>query len=285
MGDGIYPLQRRNGCCLLSQVCLFQDASINESRLTLRSGFGISAIEVSNTYAQTCVLTATSTSFSTVQCAEGKFTDFGFVQLPMTIGGKVLPTYTIFAPLYQLNWQSSDLSLFPSTPPPPTTTAPGSSSNPNPSSNSGSSPRSSSTGTLSIPNATGGAGGDDNGAGSSDSLSPGVKAGIGVGVAIGVIAILALLFFIFRGIRRRKLAAGAGDSEHGGKGPVPLSKASETEGQEVKELEGNSVPVELGAASSAQGERTAAAHHQPVFELEADSPIEPPSRWLGQLNK
>ena len=244
---------------------------------------------MSNTYAQTCVVTATSSSFSTVQCAKGSFTQFSLVTVPRTINDAVESSFVIFAPLIQINWQAKDV------PPPPTTSSPGptnggsgsgSGSGSGGGGGSGSSPSSTQT-SASVANPA-----DKPPAGDSTqtiTLSDGAKAGIGLGVGAAVVILAFAAFMLIRAVRRKRAAAAAKrDSRKAG---VPLPDQPELGGNEVKELDGTEKPieklpfesvpplvparspVELGTGSAA-GLRTSMTTDGPVFELEApDTPI------------
>lgn len=84
----------------------------------------------------------------------------------MTISAAAISTYTLFAPLIQINWQSSDRPSWSAT------------STPTPSATSSTLPP---TSTVALPRG----------------LSTGAKAGIGVGIALGVLAMIALVLFIY----------------------------------------------------------------------------------------
>ncbi|KAI3316879.1 hypothetical protein HD806DRAFT_516413 [Xylariaceae sp. AK1471] len=136
--------------------------------------------------AQTCYSIATAGSFAAVQCSSGTSNGFSYYNVPATVtetGGDsvtLLSAVTVYAPLFQLLHQSTDL--------PPTQT----SSTPQPSSTTQAA-TSTSTSTIPEPSTS---------PSTQGSLSSGAKAGIGVGASIGGLALIgAALFFFFR--RRR----------------------------------------------------------------------------------
>ncbi|KAH8887828.1 hypothetical protein GQ53DRAFT_270648 [Thozetella sp. PMI_491] len=251
------------------------------------SSFGISTIVATNTHAQTCVLTATTSSYITVQCNTGIFTSFSTVNIPATISGVVISKYIVFAPLYQLNFKASDI---PSTQSSGTATA---SSGPS----SGSTttlPRSTSTVVDDTPS-------------SSSGLSGTAKIGIGVGAAVGAVLLLVIAFLLWR-LRRRNSPPKTDEAAAG----IPRRRSSkkkgsghpeaELGGSEVKELDGRPIHTELptqmpshrippdsgprfrrsdqnwvvspadGTSSTVDGlVSPLEPHHGAVFELEGDS--------------
>ncbi|KAI0505622.1 hypothetical protein F5B22DRAFT_651556 [Xylaria bambusicola] len=137
--------------------------------------------------AQTCYSIATTGSFPVVSCSSGKSNDFADYVVPATVTETVgsastslavalINTVTIYAPLFQLNFQSTDL---PSVNPDRTAASTLSSTHTIPGDSS--SPTSSAAG----------------------GLSTGAKAGIGVGAAVGAIGSIALLTAIFLYYRKR----------------------------------------------------------------------------------
>ncbi|RVD87733.1 uncharacterized protein DFL_001945 [Arthrobotrys flagrans] len=137
--------------------------------------------------AQTCVFTATSTTFDAVVCS-------GFVRSPTeyiiptsytTVENSEasvvkISTQTFFAPLFQLNWRSVDL--------------PSSSSNTRSSSVS----QTQTNGpTNTSDSGEGGSGGDGGG------LSTGAKAGIGAGVGVVALFLLGALIWFWKSRKRR----------------------------------------------------------------------------------
>ncbi|OIW29250.1 hypothetical protein CONLIGDRAFT_633403 [Coniochaeta ligniaria NRRL 30616] len=225
--------------------------AIPSNTTALHSGFSISWVSASSTLAQTCVQTATSTSFVTVQCDSGTFVEFSSVTVPNTISDKVLQSYVLFAPLYQLNFKASDV-------PAKTTSTSGPTSSPTstpltlpttgiPSQTSSSSSSSATeTGSPTAPAAPTDASG----------LSSGAKAGIGVGVALGALLLTALAILFFR-LRRRKqnmaastagtsaVGAGTGAGAVGEKGARNGRSQAELGSEEVRELDGRPVVTEL----------------------------------------
>ncbi|PMD22647.1 hypothetical protein NA56DRAFT_93305 [Hyaloscypha hepaticicola] len=120
----------------------------------------------SNFDAQTCIWVATSTTISVVTCQSGTSGNLEYVTVPATTSNVAVSEYILFAPLIQMNWQSTD----------------------RPSSSPTSTPTSSGTsGTL--PTAT---------SPPSSGLTPGAKAGIGVGVTLGALAVVALIFLYWK---------------------------------------------------------------------------------------
>ncbi|KAI0111084.1 hypothetical protein GGR51DRAFT_557492 [Nemania sp. FL0031] len=141
--------------------------------------------------AQTCYSIATIGSFAAVGCSSGMSNDYRYYNVPATVTetvgssstaliATVISTVTIFAPLFQLHYQSTDLSSsqISSTTQTASSTLASTSTmpaSPNPPSSS--------------PSAAAG-------------LSSGAKAGIGVGAGVGGLLLLgAAIFFFFR---RRK---------------------------------------------------------------------------------
>jgi hypothetical protein len=206
-------------------------------------------------------MTATSTAFVTVQCNSGTFVEFSAVTVPNTVSDQVLSSYVLFAPLYQLNFQASDVpakatttstpsSSLTSTPltlpttgiPSPTSSSSPSSSSP---ASSGAGNGTSATGISASPTAP---------ADSQNGLSSGAKAGIGVGVALGALLLITLAIFFFR-IRKRKQEAATSTAESSatGTGAVIANEKRATSrrpqaelgSEEVRELDGRPVVTEL----------------------------------------
>ncbi|KAI5917203.1 hypothetical protein F4810DRAFT_68931 [Camillea tinctor] len=217
------------------------------------TGYTCSSIEVSDTYAQTCVVTATSTSFSTVQCDEGTFVSFSGVTVPNS--GRSM--YTLFAPLIQINFQQSDLPATSTSEPQGTptgdttattaTTAPGS--------------------TLTqIPTETGSSTTTSPSAGSSqnDGLPNAAKAGIGVGVGVCVLILIIVPIVLYKNRKRQRQAREISATEDGNDREKSPSKRHEIGGGEINELEGT-VPQEVPATALSLG-----SPRQPgaIFELE-----------------
>jgi hypothetical protein len=185
----------------------------------------------------------------------------------------VQSSYIIYAPLIQLNFQSSDI-------PAKSTNAATGSPTGTVSSSPGSSPTSGDSAATALPGGEGqslGSGEDDAG-----TLTQAQKAGIGIGVAAVVVILGFFLFWFFRRIRKRKMVAMGKlpDSENNGAVPLPPKTSHEADGQEVKELEAVSKPQEIVApvpteltTSSAAGQRASMQNPGQVYELEADSPV------------
>ncbi len=191
------------------------------------------------------MLIATTSSFISVQCYSGAFVGFSTVDIPATVSDVVLSVYTVFAPLYQLNFQASDL---------PATHA-STTSGATPASTTPSSRSSGQTTTLPSPTAAAPApsssGGGSGGSPSSPSgLSSTARIGIGVGVAVGAVLLFIIAFLLWR-LRRRDRSpkseeAGAGRpvSEDSKKKPKAHME-TELGGTEVKELDGHEIHAEL----------------------------------------
>ncbi|ETS73828.1 hypothetical protein PFICI_14774 [Pestalotiopsis fici W106-1] len=176
---------------------------------------------------QTCISVGSTGSFAAVQCSSGQSEGFTYLDLPATVtetvssseSALILETFTLSAPLFQLNFQSSDL--------PSTVTGPITITTDATTSSASTFPQTASS-------ASGG-------------LSTGAKAGIGVGAGLAVIALFGALLFYFS--RRRKRPAELA-------GPLPTETPKpELAGQAytvptelhanptAQELPGNSLPV------------------------------------------
>ncbi|ORY58519.1 uncharacterized protein BCR38DRAFT_413371 [Pseudomassariella vexata] len=251
------------------------------------SGFSPSSIETLNTYAATCIVVATQSSFSTVVCDSGSFTDFSVITIP----NNDLSSFTVYAPLFQLNFQASDIPAPSTTTPseeptstsqtvPTSTTASAASSTSDPVASlitvtaSRSSSGSSGAATAS-PNT------DDEGG-----LSTSAKIGIGVSVAVGAIIGFAVFFLWVRSRRRSAETEPAGKLSKKKKKPDVSGSGGDEEEPSIQELDGHKVH-ELGAASLSVG-----ALRQPValFELEGTTPVSPITpntpmrdRWQDQF--
>jgi hypothetical protein len=57
----------------------------------------------------TCVFAASSTSVAIMTCEAGKTSGFTYFQVPFTVSNTAEPVFTLFAPLIQINWQSTDI--------------------------------------------------------------------------------------------------------------------------------------------------------------------------------
>ncbi|KAI0121288.1 hypothetical protein BJ170DRAFT_698437 [Xylariales sp. AK1849] len=267
------------------------------------SGFFPTTLSVSNTYAATCINVATSSSFSTVVCDDGTFTDFSLITIP----NDDMNTFTVYAPLYQLNFQASDIPVI------STSTSPTKSEPASPSSTGSSMPSSTSqsVGTSSSPSASdpvasliptslrsstttsstaesSGPAGPSSGDNSfSDGgLKNGAKIGIGVGLSVGLFLLAAVIFVIWHSRRRDKRRAFAEDEKSKGPGTAPKRNGSQRVelGEDgVVELEGHDVQEAPATALSFGQQRQSGA----IFELPADnahtliSPSTPRQPWHG----
>ncbi|KAI1464674.1 uncharacterized protein F4812DRAFT_150151 [Daldinia caldariorum] len=160
---------------------------------------------------QTCITTLTSTTVPTVTCESGTSAHFEYVTIPYAAVDAsfvhVISTFTVYAPLFQLNHQATDLPSI-------TEEAIGTSTS--------SSSTTSTTSTMSIqmfPPPT-----SPTESSNRPGLSAGVQAAIGCGVAFGIIISLTIAFFVFRS-RRRKA-----DSQ-----PIEL----QSDERKLNELQGN----------------------------------------------
>ncbi|KAI1840137.1 hypothetical protein JX265_009287 [Neoarthrinium moseri] len=249
------------------------------------TGFTPSSITAAGTYAATCLNVATTSTFSTVACRSGQFQDFSRIEIP---NGDI-KTFTVFAPLIQLNFQSSDL---PATSSAAETAGGGGGASPSSTGQSlpsitgmsGSSTASDPVASL-IPSslrtsatALGSSGHrDDNKVDDEDhgGLATGAKIGIGVGVGVGAFLLIVIAFLIWRSRRKAKKVGAEDEKGAGGFGGGigglgrKKSKRAELAGNEVLEMEGNKTQ-ELPATALSVGEpRQPAA----IFELEASTPL------------
>ncbi|KAL8397145.1 hypothetical protein RB594_004019 [Gaeumannomyces avenae] len=244
------------------------------------SGYSISSVVATGTTGQTCVAVVTSTtSLSTVQCISGSFANFNLVTLPNTDSPG---TYTVFAPLFQLNHRAQDLSA--------TTATTGSSSTPS------TAPGGSAPGPPSQPAETSqppSGGADANAENGGGGLTLGTKVGIGVGAGALAVCAVVLLLLAARALRRRRAARPVGEPLPGEGRPLP--REPELGGTEVRELEACEKPRELaghddeedhgdvggagsrGLPEGAKAEKAGVgagvgAGGGPVFELEGSRP-------------
>ncbi|KAI1347574.1 hypothetical protein F5Y01DRAFT_242591 [Xylaria sp. FL0043] len=160
-----------------------------------------------NSTAQTCIFTAISTSFLAQICADGGPTHTSFaVPTEYYIGPGAIQTevtltsIVLFAPMFQINWQSSDR----------TTTLPA---------NNISTGESSSSGTS------------GNSIDAHPGLSISAKVGIGAGVSLGVLAIFTVLAFFVLRRRRSKLRV-----KQRPVADIPAGRSPELQGEEKYEL-------------------------------------------------
>jgi LPXTG-motif cell wall-anchored protein len=199
----VQSISFRDSRWLLSDV----RTSVVQQQTAHRTDIGSGFKCLNNGIAQTCVLYASSTSFPIVTCQSGTSAAFSYYTLPTTVSATVtsaskvsvtaatITAFNMYAPMIQINWQSSDL---------PTTST----------STSGTSSASSRTSQTSIAQA-------------SSKLSTGAEAGIGVGVALGVIAIGIISWVLYRRRRKQEYVAAAGHSptaEIGGSGIYEMGK-------------------------------------------------------------
>lgn len=206
---GLLPSETAIGCCPTGFQC---SQSFN-------AGIG-----------QTCISIATAGSFAAVQCSSGQSVGFTYLGIPATVtetnsgseSAFVLETFTVSAPLFQLNFQSSDL--------PATMTG------------SITISTDANTSSTSTPAETGSPAGEG--------LSTGAKAGIGAGVGVATVALIgALLFFLLRRRKRTPTAELAAQSEPT-EAPATEAPKQELPGQQPRhnvpaELQVNLVPSEL----------------------------------------
>jgi hypothetical protein len=167
-------------------------------------------------------------------CESGTTSDFSYLQIPLTISNTADPSFTVFAPLIQINWQSSDLSS---------------------SASSTTNIASSSTATLSASSSSNTA--TDTKAG----LATGAIVGIAIGASLVVIALAILLFLLIRkpnakyGLVTQYPATVLQElSGEGKKGVVehsyPIVEApaqKEMQPAEIDSRQGSGPPVELDA--------------------------------------
>lgn len=135
---------------------------------------------------QTCITTLTSTTVPTVTCESGTSAHFEYVTIPYAAADvstiQVISTFTVFAPLFQLNHQASDLS----------------------STTNKAADTSISSAISSSPSQTSPIQALPTQSSSAQGLSAGAQAGIGCGVALGIILLGTIAFCLFRS-RRRKI--------------------------------------------------------------------------------
>ncbi|KAI1393701.1 uncharacterized protein F4822DRAFT_424164 [Hypoxylon trugodes] len=147
-----------------------------EPRANGRRGYACSR----GIFGNTCVTEYTSTSIPTATCESGVTASFQYLTIPfvanITGSVKYASTFTALAPLFQLNYQSSDIS---------------STSNTERTATSASS--TASLPVVTIPRSD---------SQQSQSLSAGARAGIGCGVGLGVILLGIIAFCLIRSWRR-----------------------------------------------------------------------------------
>lgn len=207
-----------------------------------------------------------------------------------------MKTFTVYAPLYQLNFKASDLPRTTSMRPGPTSSdnaaspsstgssVPTETGNPTTTSDPvasliPSSLRSSATSSATVGATASGTGGSG--------MPTGTNVGIGVGVGVGVILLLIAAFFVGRS--RRKDKKSVTEDAEGASSPLGAtstglgrkkSMRAELGGAEVVELEGNGTQELPATALSVGRLRQPAA----IFELEADYPstLAPPTPRYGR---
>ena len=158
---------------------------------------GYSGFACANAMGNTCVQVVTSGAIRTATCKSAGVWDAGgpplmvpatqTVAVGSSVSSQYVPTFTVYAPMFQLNFQSTDLPASSTTQSRQSTGAP----------------------TMSVPTETN-TGAPDAG------LSAGARAGIGVGVAAVVIGLLVAIVLLVR--RRKRREAGvtpqSGQSAH-----------------------------------------------------------------------
>ncbi|KAF3064836.1 hypothetical protein GL218_01615 [Daldinia childiae] len=169
---------------------------------------------------QTCITTLTSTTFPTVTCESGTSAHFEYVTIPYIAAGvsttQVISTFTVLAPLFQLNHQASDL--------PSTTDKAADSSivSATSASLSQTSPQ------QALPTQSS----------STQGLSTGAQAGIGCGVALGIIILGVIAFCLFRSRRRKIGPTELESTEQETKFPIEFHEQAPA----AVELDGNWTP-------------------------------------------
>lgn len=165
--------------------------------------FKLRGFTCANNNGNTCIATATSTAIPTAFCDGTDLTDSATETFPTvvtvtqtdTASGEVevstsTRTMVLFAPMFQLNFQASDL--------PASTTA------------STTRPSSTSTSTPSTTSAAD----DDKTSKSSGGLSSGARVGLGVGIGLGIAFLLAFAGFIYYYRRSRRVQLPLGGEFH-----------------------------------------------------------------------
>lgn len=194
---------------------------------------------------QTCISLLTSATVATVTCESGTSAHFSHLTVPfaveLTDSASIISTFSVWAPMVQLKYQSSDL--------------PPSSITPSPTTTSGSTGDSIATTSSSNNNAA-----LITDAPVQDSLPVGSRVGIGVGVAAGVIILAIIGFCAVRVWRRRRLVAPVTyqEAEQPREQPPPFAY------QDVKQSAPVG-PVELGGTD----------HITPIthYEMPADAKV------------
>ncbi|TLD25267.1 hypothetical protein PspLS_05667 [Pyricularia sp. CBS 133598] len=197
------------------------------------SGYTISSIVATSTTAQTCIAVATSSAFSTVQCVDGVLKDYGELTVP---GRGVASTYTLFAPLIQLNYRAQDR--------PSSGGSGGSGGSSMPLETGSSTPLPSSSDSSGGGNSSS-SDNNNNSSGDQGGLTLGTKVGIGIGAVFALIITGLLLFFMRRALQRRRANMPIGEMLPDEKKGIPGQP--ELGGAEINELDDTSRPQELSA--------------------------------------
>lgn len=102
---------------MLSQVrSPFLDiVDVEEVIISILNGNLFSGYACGNLGGQTCIQTATSATIPTARCEAGTITDSGTAVVPETPASSITAA-TLFAPMFQINWQSSDGAGFAAAP-------------------------------------------------------------------------------------------------------------------------------------------------------------------------
>ncbi|KAK2607778.1 hypothetical protein N8I77_006430 [Diaporthe amygdali] len=192
---------------------------------------------------QKCALSISSSTVSTLQCSDGRAVDLATLSIPYTTTQSssvaTISTFSAYAPLLQLMYQSSDIS---STTSPPSTT---------------------STSSGQETNSSGGQG-----------LSTGASAGIGVGVGLGVIILAAAAFWFWR-VRRKNMKTAAPNHASNSEN-FRDSRPGGSEAKSPQELQGYLTVPEIDSRTTLQevpgggldGPRVDAARVQQISPVE-----------------
>ncbi|KAI1808426.1 hypothetical protein F4811DRAFT_238397 [Daldinia bambusicola] len=195
---------------------------------------------------QTCITTLTSTTVPTVTCESGTSAHFEYVTIPYAAvdasSVHVISTFTVYAPLFQLNHQASDLpSITEEIIGTSTTTT---------------SSTTSTTSTISIeisPPPT-----PPTESSNRSGLSAGAQAAIGCGVALSIIISLTIAFFVFRS-RRRKV-----DSQ-----PIEL----QSDERKLKELQINESQSNELHSNGIRNYGIQSYEHEPKFRMRPQAQV------------
>lgn len=169
---------------------------------------------------QKCALSISSSTVSTAQCSGGRAVDLATLSIPYTTTENssitTISTFSAYAPLLQLMYQSSDVS---------TTTS-----------------SSSSTTSSSKGQGTNSSG--------SQGLSTGASAGIGVGVGLGVVILVGAAFWYWR-VRQKNMNTKASD-ERPDAGNFADGRAGGVETKSPLELQGHNTVPEIDSRTRFQ---------------------------------